>query len=557
MDKRTQKTHAVKMQGDGEPLPRHLMEVRGDPDRDLRRLGALASLGGQLVAVFPPAYRNNGHIPGAEPTTAHMKSWPEGDPEYDGSHRDIAEDYPRMGWEAEYHGVDPDGSAHVFTDAEQTAFQERASGQGYNVGEELMKFTREIDPKEPIRTLEALEKSRYDLLRFVAEQEGEESLIYPGSTLPGVDRDERYLSSDPHVRRIIDNVVGSERVLKFDSVSAQLTIEVPSPLHGARAAIQTVPAMTAIGILGESSPASGPEYYVNATDELIDDGRTDMEAARRLLETVGADRRLGYHAVRNVQREIIMGTGGVVRNIPPLEALHDQSNYLDWLAETTKTRLADRQFGDHTVRVQGHQPTGAIEQPDPDNAGYRMERLGAIQELELRITHLSMDPVLATREMQAFIRDNYADVFLPLDSDEHIKSVTAGERANRMRAAMHGKHAELTYEDGHKQEAGTTLRRVVSFLEVMGAPVSDTTKQEVERGLQTLPKGCRQPMREYYGTGVGTFSEAWHMEYTAIQVRNPGMDEQSLMRLTNASVAQEFKAYAEQKVEGGTDARTA
>lgn len=513
---------------------------------DLRVMGAMAInfSNGKLVNIFPPSYRQGEQ---GLATTAHTEAWPTGDPEYDGGYRELMDHYNRIGAENEFHVTGPDGAEHPLTNDELAHFHNQLADL-YNTGEELLRYTLEIDPRGSMHSLEELETSLYEAVRLLARQPtGEGTFVYPGSTMPGADYNYDYFNKDPHIQRMINNVLNEVRCSTFTAVSTQFSFEVPSPLHALRAAVQTIPAITAIELLGQSSPASGPKRRLNASELLVDDGRTDIDAETALLKELGADWALGHHAVRTMLREFGLSTGGVIKNIPPLEAMRDQASYMQWLAETAKTRVAGRQLGDHTVRVRGHQPTGAIEHVDPDSGGMRVERLMAIAELTRKVTYLAMDPYMQTPEVKRFITSNWADVFLPLTRDETIQSTIAAERRNRIRQAMHGKETSLEACVGDAtQAAHKRLPRLVEFLDAMGCNVTEATKREIMKALQTLPSDCGDPLDCYYRDGTGTFSEAWQVAYEREHGLHPSMGEQELMRRVNLEASHAFQHYAAQ-----------
>lgn len=532
--------HRLKRQNEGVPLGRAELSVIGDPERDLGNLGALAVYRGDVVNIFPQQYRRNRS---SVLTSSHITSWPEGEPDYEGSAQDLALRYPQLGWEHEGHVIDAEGSPTALSPEQRTELGAAATRYGLTTSAELMDYSVEVGTERTASSLQGIEKAQMDYLRFVLERRAANEMVYPGSSMPGAEHDGSAFSTDPHVLQIVHNVLGPERTALFTAISTQLTIETPSPLHGARAALQITPAITAIELLGQSSPASGPARLFYGADLLFDDGRSDPNKDRTLLERVDGLGPVNWHAVRSALREIGLNTGGVIKNIPPLDALRSQDAYLDWLAEVTKENLADRQLGGHTVRVRSHKPTGAIELPDPDNAGLRMERLTAMHELQLKLSRLAMDPIMQSSDMKQWVSRAYPDVFLPLTNDKHIHDTIEAERVHRLGVARYGKQAEIRNPDGHTHLVSDRLRRVVSFLDVMGLSVSRESRIEIEQALQTVPD-VQTSFETYYRKGLGTFSEAWQAAYD----RTEGANEKIRMQRVNLQASRAFYEYARRRV---------
>jgi hypothetical protein len=518
---------------------RNVKQLGGLAMHDFRQEGGLAHIHGVgPVSILPPMLRKDwaNDYPGNPYSSANIMRYQTGDPSRLVKWRDLSRRYFGLGKEAEGHIVDEDGLPSNATNAYLRG-AEIGSDLDISVSPELLNFTLEIGTDRPAETLDQLRRQITEGLVFMDGILDDGQSLLPTSTLPGYDIDlDRDITDHPYVHRMAYQVLGKRNSENFTGVGPQLHVEIPSHVHGARALMWTENALMPLKALAQSSPYDGTTLFYDIADRLPNVPR-------------GIPNDGQWANLRDLQRSWGLGTGGVAKYWPDIEAFSDPAELDSFINERNRTTFADRAFGGHTKRIRttlAGAPSGTLEIPDFDTAGFRIERLIALDEVTKHAVRAMMQIDITNVDQQEYLARRFPAVFHPMTSDNDVDQLVRTANRNQFRLARAGKNAGIEGSDDETYTTAQALEQLYSFcFEINQVPISKESREELARGLK--PPSQRHALENYYRTGHGTLAEAYRVELATIKGEKT---DQGLLLATNRTATRALKAYLARKRNG-------
>ena len=466
--------------------------------------GGLATVNGNAVSILPWDFRKDEE---RDHRNEHnILAYNTGDPERILDADDMSKLYPGLGTEMEVNVVGSDGQP---SNAQRAVARAAKMGEplGYGVSPELWNFTIEIGTNQPAATPREQREQIARALILMDDSLDRDQMLLPTSTLPGYDTDwHRDITDHPYIRRMAGVILGRKNTENFTAVGPQLHVETPSHLHGARALMWSENPFMILKALAQSSPYDGTELHYDVRGRLAN-----------LPDNIPNDGK--WVNLRDPQRKWGLGTGGVARHWPNFEAFVIPEEFDKFVNYRNRETFPDRAFGGHTKRQRvtlGGAPTGTLEVPDFDSAGYRVERLSAINEVATYTVRAMMQLDPLDFEQQERLAEKYPAVFHPMRSDKDITRLVKIANRNEFRLARKGKNAGIAGSDYQIYNIGQALTQLYDFCQEMnGVIINDAAKYELAQGLKEPAR--QNPVEHYYRTGQGTLTEAYRAEVDKIE----------------------------------------